>query len=533
MADNDPFAGAFQYGDLDDRVTTLEPMEDRIEKMQDDARSTTSSYETNRAHQAHTTTVSSGQGGKEKIVRIDPHFDETRGKFVVTYMDHYGRLYNDRREDDYFFSAKQFPSFDAIIVDYLKDSKRHGGMYDKQNKHYEAMTPMRDNLAVMRNVIYNMYFPQGSFDSGDKEKQIHLRKMSEKLGHKLKWKARWNRLYNIATLQFFSDKDIANKRFGDYADPHIGAALLYKELYEMQEKPSLNPFNWLKGRASRYDWQLPPPEESPFSEKDINEALFNDQRDKDIGLEDAPTELLSNGRDVQEIAMSIGSSVERLTNDQREESVQHGREILRRLKELAAGRSDRAVEGVGSRREDLDQSVMLRDLAATYAVLYEDMLAQDPSLEYDSTFERARLALGRLGQIAIKDAEKNSDTIEERQQFRDLLANAPEEFQQLRNEPIQELLHDVETAMEELQSRQRLMERGTSPLAQAKDIAGGMSHAMSNPEIGASSSAVSGLAADYNREMADKVEQRKQQRNDRSRQAADQGAPGSSGISFS
>lgn len=417
-------------------------------------------FEANRIAQGRALSSLYSLDGVGRFVLPRAHFDHTKQRPYISYSDHLA-IYRDYKHKIN-YNPVQYKVFDGIIDEQLKESRRHDGMTNRKNQYYEAYEPLRQNIAVLRNALYTIYFPDGEYnpdDPRDRESRAKITQIARKVAHDLKWQSRIQWLFNTLTLNL-SENETCIKRFGKYGQEHIGAERLYEMLYREQEGLSYNPIKWLMGKPQRRDWGLPHPEESPFCQKDMREAIYNDNRDVELGILDCSQELCDNALDIEGVAAKLKNtlpqnSVAQMNEAQREESVELAREILRRLRDLAGARSERAHEGMDHRRQDLERANLLAGLSENYLQMYQDLLARDPSLQNDSTFERARMALGKLGHMTMLNALTTCGP-EQQRELKAAYDALPEEYKKVSNDTEISLLRDVEVAMDELQQRQQL-----------------------------------------------------------------------------
>lgn len=318
-------------------------------------------FEDNRSHRGHAVTALNSLDGVGRFVLPHAHFDKVKGRARISYCDHLDIAQDSKH--DISFDPKKYQLFDGSIDEFLKHDRRHQAIDNKKNQYYEAYEPLRQNIAVVRNALYTHYFPDGEYnpsDPNDVKKRAKIHQIGREIGHELKWQSRMQWVYNMVTLNF-SEKDFCIKRFGQYGQEHYGAQKIYQKLYDKQESFSWNPIHWLMGRASKKDWGLPHPEQSPFCEQDMREAIYNENRDEEMGIEDCSPTLCSAALETEGIAAKIKTglateNIQAMDGQQREESVELGREILRKLRHVMAGRSERMHEGLDHKSQDLERA---------------------------------------------------------------------------------------------------------------------------------------------------------------------------------
>lgn len=449
-------------------------------------------FDDNRSHRGHAVSSLNSLDGVGRFVLPHAQYDEIKGRKRISYCDHLDIVRDRKHKID--FNPLKYQIFDGAISEELARSRRHNAIENPNNQYYEAYGPLRQNLAVLRNALYANYFPDGEYnpeDPKDREKRAKIHDIARKIGNELKWQSRFQRIYNLVTFNF-SERDFCIKRFGKYGQEHFGAQKLYEKLYKEQEKLSLNPIHWMMGRATRHDWGLPHPEESPFCQKDMREATYNDHRDEEMGVSDCAPTLCSAAMDVQGIAAKLKTGamtagVAQMSFDQREESIALGREILEKLRKMCAGRSQRMREGIDHQSLDLERAHLLNGLAENYLQMYQDLLTRDPSIAKDSTFERARIALGKLGHLTMLNG-LSSSSAEQKREYETAYAQLPEEYKKVAGDNEADLIRDVEVAMDELCHRQNMSKHAAPELQQfAKSAVQNLHNTMSGARIGAAS----------------------------------------------
>jgi hypothetical protein len=438
--------------------------------------------------------------GIGKFIIPNGHYDKRFDRAHIDYCDHRQAVTSNR--GDLKFDIRSHKAFDGTIFDeisepllpWLGDSRRHNGLINSSNEKYESYSHFRNNVETLRNALMSMKFPDGEFnenDPNDQQAVVHVNQMARKLANQLKWESRMQWWANTLTLNFAANRD-GSKRFGRFGEEHLGTRHMYDYLYKVQEKPSMNPFSWLRGKATQYDWSLPHPEESPFSDLDMSEAFDNDQRNVELVVDHAGPQLGEIAMETEVIAAKLKNpgafqSVSQMSQPQREESVELGREILRQLRNICAGRSDRKREGQDHTDLDLERANLIRAFAVEYQELYLDMLDEDPTLANDSTFERARLAIGKLGHLTMLNA-RMSATLEESPELEHAYANLPAEYKDIGNDTETALIRDIEVAWQEIARRSHVA-RNVSPEVKsfAKQATANLHQTMTNPTIGAAS----------------------------------------------
>ncbi len=467
------------------------------------------------SHRGHARSSTNSMDGIGRFILPQAHRDAATGGARISYNDHLD-IYRDHKYK-IAYNPVQYKLFDGEIDRELSQSRRHNGLNKSKHQYYEAYEPVRQNIAVLRNALYTVHFPDGEYDPQDPQdrmKAVKINQMARKLAHKMKWETRWNWVKNVLSLGM-AGGTASESHFGRFGEEHFGAQAMYEMLYREQESFTLNPFRWITGKTHSRDWDLPHPEDSPFSDRDMTEAMQEERRDERMQLHHSGHALANEALEIEGIAAALKatkapSGLVQMTQQKREESVELGREILRKLKEINAGRSDRAHDGLDTEREDIERSQMMHGLAENYLKVYNDLLLQNPSIQLDSTFERARIAIGKLGHLTMLDAMKNASSPEERKELEAAYAALPSEYKKVSNDNEADLIRDVEVAMKEMGRRQNVGQAADPNVkSRAKGAVNDMFNTMSSVRIGAASQNVSGR---FNLvQMAKEVSQMNQQ----------------------
>lgn len=400
-------------------------------------------------------------------------YDPLKGVKRDTYNDHLELYYKDESRLD--FDPYHNKKWDAHIKDYLDDFSRNSPFYNPKHKYYEDFEAARQNVALLRNIVYNELFTDGEYnhnDPRDKDNAKKVEEMGKEVGHILKWRAFWsNILPNMG-------RDRATRHFGEYGKEHIGAAELYRALLKRQNRISFNPLNWMQGKIRINNWNLPPIESTPFSSTDMVLAQFIEGKDQGIGMDDAPAHLTSRALMLESAAAALNRPQDMPPGDVRH-SVDLAHTILDKLKKMNLGTSDRGLDARASERRDLEQSQAFVELASAYQSVLAGLAQTNPQALNDPRFEQARLAIGKLGHITLIEAmdacahEKGHGEM-----LKQLIAakdRLPAEFQQIEGVTTKELVKTIEEALHYAAEYQGIhMERNRSqgipidPAAQAR-----------------------------------------------------------------
>ena len=395
----------------------------------------------------------------------------------------------------YSFDKNIREALKSPLLPFMKPSKYHDAIDNPEAQDYEAYKPIADNIAMVRMAVYSHYFPEGPDSPKAPATLKKINDISRTIAQEMKWQARWSRVVSIVTLGMVNKGSKTVDRFGKYGDPHHGAKSIYEMLYKSQEQTSLNPIKWMMGQATKEDWGLPSPEDWSFSQNDMQAIIAKETGDTERGIENTGHALANMSVQIESIASQTGlNGVAQMDRPQRAEAVEHARDILRRLRELQPGSSERVQDARDKQSDDLERGDLLVQLAEQYQNLYDDLLAQDASIQVDSTFERARIALGKLGHLVSDDAIKHLNT-EGKRDFKAVIDKIPENFKQVAADNEADLLRDVESAFTELTTRYNSLAApapaAAAAFANAQNVRSDMENTMHNVTIGASSKNIS------------------------------------------
>lgn len=374
---------------------------------------------------------------------LEKEYDEITGTRRHTYCS-FDEFYDThRRQID--FNPSKYKLFDGKVMTYLDDLSMNEPIWQPNHKFYDDYAVIRKNIAILRQGLYTMYFPEGEYDADLNEKEIQaLSDIGLELGGILKRESLARSLTSFA-----SSMPPAERRMGDYGVEHIGVAAMYKALLLEQNKFTWNPLRWIQGKFHSYDWDLPPIEETPFRKQDINEALFQEQHKLDLGMDQAVVRMATEALMIQRMAVELLNPAALKAGDA-EQSVELAHHILDVLKNMKFEDSDPNHYTLDDQKRDLEKGELLAELAMTYQNVIADLAAHNPEALQDPRFEAARLALGRLGHLTLIDSQEASCIENDGASLHMLTAaqhELPQEFQIIAPGQERSLLHDVEQAL--------------------------------------------------------------------------------------
>ncbi len=383
-------------------------------------------------------------------VFAENRYDPLKGYKRDTYSDHLDLYYENKNKLD--FDPHEYKKWDRIIQDYLDDLPGNGAVYNPQHKFYEHYEPLRQNIALLRLVLYNEFFPDGEFTPNDphdvKRAQI-IEEMAKHVAGMLKRRAFWSNVVNA--IFPIGIKNRAMKRFGVFGTEHIGAAELYRKLQKKDGTITLNPLNWIKGEFS-YKWNLPPIEETPFSYEDMALAQYIEKREDELGMEDPGAYLSAEAFLLQRSAAALNNPQDMPVGDVKQ-SVELGHKILDNLKKLRTKSADELLNMREQQRKELEESQLLVELANAYQEVISGLAHSNPQSLQLSVFEDARLAIGKLGHITLIAAmnayqkENSMEATHKLQELLDAKDNLPAEFQEIDADTKEELIATIAQAL--------------------------------------------------------------------------------------
>jgi hypothetical protein len=231
---------------------------------------------------------------------------------------------------------------------------------------------------------------------------MQLEEMGEELGAALKRESLFRK---VSTLP--SGRPLAERRFGDFGIEHVGAAEMYAALLKAQNAFTWNPLRWITGKFTSYDWGLPPIEKTPFRRQDIEEALYQEERKVEIGLDHPTARLVAEALATQRVAVELLDPASLKTGDA-ERSVELAHEIIERLRNMKFDNANEGLPGVDQQAHDLERGELIAELAMAYQIIMADLARVNPEALSDPSFEAARLAFGKLGHLTYIDAQRSS-----------------------------------------------------------------------------------------------------------------------------
>ena len=338
----------------------------------------------------------------ERMAHERIHYHPDSGKFVAPKYDileaHLQLVKHP--EYDLAFSTKNYPNFDALVA----EKAEIPALSNKSHPDYARYEGMRRNIAVVRNFVLDQFFPDGKFDAEtDDERKLELvPEVAEELGLALQRGKWWmKRPYMV-----YLDHDKANIEGS-------GAAEMYNALLGVQRRFTIFNLRSLLPGHDNKEWELPPVVDTPFSPANMLATLpegasltakdGDEPNEIQRGLQSA-NGLLSAAIDLERCATRL-KTVQSLEKPVLDESVELGREILRKLKiQISPGGQTEGVDIAEARNEQAR-------LMAKATDIYTDYLAAacvaKPEICNDPIILQANEAAGKLAYI-VKAATVNA-----------------------------------------------------------------------------------------------------------------------------
>lgn len=369
-------------------------------------------------------------------------------------------LYKAHKE--YFdFMPTKFKSFDGRIAHEMEEINhtRLQGIYDKGAAHYSEDAAIRKNIALVRMWIYTQYFPNGEYDPynrSHREAQNYLNQMGATIAEIFQNEQLARRPENLVTFRRPKEKTFAEQRFGDLGSEHIGAQTLYKRLVEIQNRKTVNPLMWMNGKTYSKNWGLPPVEESPFRDRDIEEAIAHDAKRVEAGAPNAAAALVSDALWTFEVNYNLAHAISKpqgLPDAEAEQAVILAKYILDELKKMKFTPSDQEMDSIELRDKHVKDGYWETQLCMEYQKIILDLAAHDPTaLAGDPAFVHAQEAIGKLGYLTLQKAKEEAYRVEDADLAHKLMKeerNIPDQYKLTDVKEEAKLIQKIETAIQQ------------------------------------------------------------------------------------
>ena len=386
------------------------------------------------------------------------------------------------RESEVRQNKLSFDPYNCIIarntVDYLNDDKLLHRTLSKKSEEYDVI---KQNTNLVALTVKSHLLASGSVNKGDPRIKM-LDDIGSDIGHILKWEARRQFVWDIITfpVRLVTGKvpqkiSLAEKRFGDYADPSGGAAKLYKKLLDKQNGFSLfKPASWFGMKGKARQWNLPELEQSFFDHETVQTVRTIDRIELEQGRNKPGDFLTAEGMMLEKTATELGH-VRDIKPHNVERSVRLGHHILDNLKKMKFEGKGYAIDSPETQKRDLDEANNFVKLASAYEDILAGLGEAHPEALSNPLLEEARLAFGKLGHMtllnalhAYADDPNAGDKIHDLEQA---IEGLPVEYQFIKGETVEKLLMKIEMAMDFAVRKQGLQEKREKRTEKAKEIA--------------------------------------------------------------
>ncbi|MCI5049438.1 MAG: hypothetical protein MRY32_03820 [Rickettsiales bacterium] len=353
------------------------------------------------------------------------------------------------------YSANNHPYFDHIV----SEKAKYKPLTNQGDARYPAYDSMRENLAIVRNFIMSDYFPDGSVDANDEAKLRHMAQIAHFVGDA------------IANDGMFPNpfKPRISKRKANM--PGTGAQYIYKQLLKRQNynswlSPITFPLAILTGRTHNI-WDLPPLDESPFSDYALQQPPPKMQRTyNEDEIPEVCDTMAKNDRMPQDMSAQYAEGINHLSEDlthaghmhgnvdhlqepTKRESVEIAKEILRKLK-VKLGNALIANGLTPFPADNMSILDAVKGVVQVYEYHLHKLTAFDPNIMENPAIIQTNNAIGKLGYIgkveALRMAQRGKDP-QAAQAIHDQLMQMPDEWHNPKEERIGELLEQLENGL--------------------------------------------------------------------------------------
>lgn len=359
------------------------------------------------------------------------------GKYMIpaqnTLENHYRLIYDRSNELD--FWPEQSPAFDGIVAQTFLDPAFSMGHHPR----YFDYEPLRDNISTVRN--YVLQAVMNGVDQRDGEQMRSAERKLEQMGREI----------GVALQRdsLFKRPGSASLDVSDVSEPGVGAAKIYELLTEKQASAGIMaPLKSLFGYTYT-DWGLPPIENTPFSNANVEAFCMSD-----FGKEKAPGHMAAlEAAQVTQAARSARREAEELLEQQQAQSqpepvaepaapeptgFSQAQKLsvmgaglagsafsLDRVRKLSAPVKDRSVElareiidkmriNLGGTTRDqwlelpaeaaVAQNEAINSIAKVYSDAYQTALDSDPAIRDNPAVQQGNDAMGKLAYLSKQQA---------------------------------------------------------------------------------------------------------------------------------
>jgi hypothetical protein len=388
-------------------------------------------------------------------IESEARYNAATGKMEVTLASHQETL--KKYHNELQFDPYEFMRFDGAIANRLNRSD----LTMEKAKFHPEMEVMRENIALVRQVLYEQMFPNAEYNANkpaDKQKIYQIQAMAEILGDSLSGTSYTRRVTGI----FRSKTPRAEKIFGDYGIETIGAAKMYELLVKKQNAFTLNPFRMIQGKFNCRDWNLKPLDQTAFRTAEVEAVVMETHHDKEIGLPNH-AETLRNGAQVTlEVVKNLSPDQMRpkppLSEEKARFAIDEAHIILENWHKLRITSGDRNLDALDVKRQELEKTALLTQMAVLYQNLMSDLETKSVGITNEDIFIEAQVAFGKLGFLTLEKAAFAAEREGKNNLTHELLVAAEKVPAMLRQTHLSEekaLMLQVEQALQAAVQRQQ------------------------------------------------------------------------------
>ncbi len=401
------------------------------------------------------------------------------GRFIIpsqnTWMAHRSLVKDPGLSLHYY--SEHYPYFDDIIHQRIN----YAPVWDVKDSRYEGYDVLRENLAVLRNYIMSEFFKDGSVDANDMGKVKHMAQIAEFL------------VDGLNNDRFLANPLAPKIRTNKANLPGSGVQYLYKKILARQRSyqwwyPVLRPWYFITGKTWK-DWNLPPLEQSPFSDEALRQPPpQREAKGEDMDIDTPGGSISKDSRDPRSQAPEVAASaaaataiddiaedfthagqtlsgVETLQEPTRRESIDIAKDILNKLKIMMGGS---LIEHGLSPSATHNSTILdaLKGAVRIYESALHKLHAVDTEIMANPAVQAANNAIGTLGYVAklevLRVAEQTGDHAMV-SKVQEQIASMPDAWKEIKGKSFGQLFDTLESGINTVVVRmQQLADRDTS-----------------------------------------------------------------------
>jgi len=361
--------------------------------------------------------------GKFKVPKAERNFYRVHRRFVNRF--------------DLDFNTQEYPSFDGIIATAFQEN----AFSNPKHRDYQKYDGLRQNVAILRNIIFSQYFPDGKCDSSDPEDVARceqLPRIAREIGVALQRDS-------SLRLPFSTYMPVAVANTPDY-----GAMEMYKMLLKLQNERTLfHPLAWAFGLPN-FDWKLPTVDKTAFAtfEQDMTRGTITTDKASHMVQIDFEIDKMITGN----------TSVEALSAEDKATSIAEAKKILENLK-LLMGQEQRDPGLLLNSAHQDEVIVNTGQLIQAYLL----MKSASGDTGQDTALMHADAALGKLAyllKIRTADVLKSENRLDEANEIYAVAQKMPAEWQNAKNTDFNALVETLALGMYSAEQLQKLKTQG-------------------------------------------------------------------------